>query len=86
MAVRESVTLDFFIQIFETHFAPERIPKDLYDIRAMIPLITKKFDFDILDLLKITHSFKRSKIVELMRVSPPNLKSKHVYICSPGFF
>ena len=52
----------------------------------MVPLFKQKFDqFDILEELKIKHAFERSKVVELVRICQPELKSKHVFICAPGF-
>lgn len=47
----------------------------------MVPL----FGNEILEELKITHSMPRCVVLDLVRVSNPEVKSKHVVICISGF-
>ena len=47
----------------------------------MVPL----FGTEILDELKIKHSMPRCVLLDLVRVSKPEIKSKHVVICISGF-
>ena len=78
--VNSQVKLHFFLQLFETRVC-DRIPKDQFDIRKMVPLFGK----EILQELKIAGSIGGCKHLELVRVSPPQVRSKHVVICISGF-
>ena len=80
LQVNSQVKLHFFLQLFETRVTM-RIPKDSFDIRKMVPLFGK----DILQELKIATSIGGCKHLELVRVSPPQVQSKHVVICISGF-
>ena len=47
--------------------------------------MVKLFGDELLNLLKITASYPRTKTLELVRVSPENVRSKHILICNSGF-
>ncbi len=60
-----------------------KISKDKYDLKLIVPLFEKKFD--ILEELQIKHSFEKCKVLDLVRLTPPEVNSKHVYVIASGF-
>ena len=72
--------MSYFLQLFECNVI-DRIPKNVFDIRNIVKIFGK----EILEELKITHSMPGCNVCELVRVSEPEVKSKHVVICISGF-
>ena len=72
----------FFLQVYETHFS-ERVKQDKYDIKEYIQAMGKAQE--MLEKYSLKEHMASCEVAELIRVSPPEVKSRHVIICIHGF-
>ena len=72
----------FFLQVYETHFST-RVEKDTYDVKEFI----KGSDGAqaMLEKYGLKEKMKSCEVLELIRVSPPDVQSRHIIICAHGF-
>ena len=76
------IKVPFFLQVYESHFST-RIEHDKYDIKEYIN--SNEAAQGMLDKYGLRERMESCEVLELIRVSPPDVKSRHVIICAHGF-
>ena len=80
--------MPFFLQIFETNFIT-RIKEDKYNIKDFIQTNGRAQSmlekYNIKDDMTLKDAITSCEVLELCRVSPESVKSRHVIICVHGF-
>ena len=72
----------FFLQVYESHFST-RVEHDKYNVKEFIEASS---DAQVmLDKYAMWDNMGQCEVLELIRVSPPEVKSRHVIICAHGF-
>lgn len=72
----------YLLAMFEGHIVDRKIKNDHFDLLAMRKLI---LDDEELESMGLKRSMEGCSILELNRLSPPHVKSKHVVVCAAGF-
>lgn len=80
--IKDSQKIGFLIAIFENWIVDKKIKRDTFDLRGMRKILITD---EQVEKMKLKKSLEGTTICELRRISPPNVKSKHVIICITGF-
>lgn len=72
----------YLLAIFEAHIAEGKISRDSFDLLALWPFL---FEEHQLKQMNLYDSLQEVNSLQLMRLSPPHVKSRHVIICISGW-
>ena len=80
--LKETQDYGYLLCIFECHICDKKIRRDKFNLIEIRNIIISDEQVAKMNLDK---SLEGSSVCELERISPPDVKSKHVVICITGF-